>query len=314
MVKKVIGLSLTVLAVGVSALAQERPDLSGTWVATAEKPSDIAAAPSPAFGPRFSLTHAGDKLTLVRPVRDTFLSATFTLDGREARNRIPGGVCQGDTESVETAAWEGNAIAFTVIGAVPAGGGARTTLNVKRLVRRHSADTLLVLASMRDSAQVAPRQVGTIYKRSAEQLSAAASSTPAVQKASASIARVGWIAGTWIGTTGPVTVEERWTPPAGGSMIATARTLRNSAMAGFEFLCMAERDGSLVYTALPNARTPATDFVLTTITDDSATFENPAHDYPKMIRYSRLADGSLQTTVSGAASQRSETVVLKKSQ
>ena len=95
-------------------------------------------------------------------------------------------------------------------------------------------------------------------------------------------------------------------------MLATARTLRGTAMTGFEFLCIAERNGGLVYTALPNARTPATDFTLTTITADSATFENPGHDYPKLIRYSRRADGTLETTIGGDAKQRTETVVLKK--
>jgi hypothetical protein len=126
----------------------------------------------------------------------------------------------------------------------------------------------------------------------------------------ATIAQVAWISGTWIGTAGNITVEERWTPTAGGSMLGIGRTLRNGAMASFEFLCIAERDGSLVYTAMPNARTPPTDFMLTAITADSATFENPAHDFPKRVRYSRRADGTLETTISGDANQPKESFVL----
>ena len=34
-------------------------------------------------------------------------------------------------------------------------------------------------------------------------------------------------------------------------------------MTAFEFLCIVERNGGLVYTAMPNARMPATDFTLT---------------------------------------------------
>ena len=83
-------------------------------------------------------------------------------------------------------------------------------------------------------------------------------------------------------------------------------------MSAYEFLCIVERDGSLVYNAMPNGRAPATEFVLTQLTKDAATFENPAHDYPKVIKYSRRADGALETAISGEANQRVITVVLKR--
>jgi hypothetical protein len=159
-----------------------------------------------------------------------------------------------------------------------------------------------------------PTPVGTVYKRSTDPLPPLATTLPAT-KASASIADVAWVGGTWVsepGTAGAATTEERWTPPAGGAMLALARTTRGTSMTAFEFLCMVERDGSLVYWAMPNGRAPATEFVLTQLTPDSATFENPAHDYPKLIRYSRRPDGALETTIGGAAGQRTITVVLKK--
>ena len=93
-------------------------------------------------------------------------------------------------------------------------------------------------------------------------------------------------------------------------MLATARTLRGTSITGFEFLCIAERDGGLVYTAMPNARTPATDFTLTGISAESVTFENPAHDFPKLIRYTRRPDGALETMVGGDPNRPAETVVL----
>jgi hypothetical protein len=64
--------------------------------------------------------------------------------------------------------------------------------------------------------------------------------------------------------------------------------------------------------AMPNGRAPATEFVLTAVTKNSATFENPSHDYPKAIEYTRRADGSLETAISGTAGQRVVTVILKK--
>lgn len=94
--------------------------------------------------------------------------------------------------------------------------------------------------------------------------------------------------------------------------MATARTMRGSSVTSFEFLCIAERDGSLAYIALPDGRTTPTVFMLTQLTATSATFENPAHDFPKLIRYTHTADGGLETMTAGAGGARAQTVVLKK--
>lgn len=129
----------------------------------------------------------------------------------------------------------------------------------------------------------------------------------------AHIGQVEWIGTTWVGTNARnVTVEERWTPPASGAMLGMGRTLRDGQMRSFEFLCIVEREGSLAYVAMPNARTPATVFMMTSITADSVTFENPSHDYPRLIRYARLPDGSLQTTISAGGEERAQSVVLRK--
>lgn len=128
--------------------------------------------------------------------------------------------------------------------------------------------------------------------------------------ARASIAQVAWIAGLWTGKDGGMSFEERWTPPAGGAMLAVSRTLKGDRMVAFEFLRIVERDGGLVYVAQPNGR-PPTDFVLTELTADSATFENPAHDFPKMIRYARRGDGTLEARISDGG-QRAETFVFRR--
>jgi hypothetical protein len=126
--------------------------------------------------------------------------------------------------------------------------------------------------------------------------------------ARATLADLGWLAGNWSGTLGRATIEERWTPAAGGAMLAVSRTIKDERLAAFEFLRIVERDGGLVYIAQPNGR-PPTEFVLTVMTADSATFENPAHDFPKMVRYTRRADGSLEARVSGAGGERPQVFV-----
>jgi hypothetical protein len=115
--------------------------------------------------------------------------------------------------------------------------------------------------------------------------------------ARASIADVAWLASGWVNDTKPVTVEERWTTPGGGAMLAVSRTLKGGRMVAFEFLRIVERSGGLVYIAQPNGR-PPTEFVLTAVSPQSATFENPSHDFPKMIRYTLRPDGTLEAHVS----------------
>jgi hypothetical protein len=128
----------------------------------------------------------------------------------------------------------------------------------------------------------------------------------------ATIADVAWIAGSW--TSGTVsTVEERWTPPAGGAMLGVSRTLRAARMTEFEFLRIVERDGRLVYIAQPNGKAP-TEFVLTNHDATSATFENPAHDFPKMIRYAKRADGGLEASISGGPGTRAMSWVFRRNE
>jgi Domain of unknown function (DUF6265) len=119
----------------------------------------------------------------------------------------------------------------------------------------------------------------------------------------ATIRDVAWMEGTWVSASPGRTVEERWTDPAGGTMLAVSRTMRGTRLAEFEFLRVVERDGSLVYIAQPGG-TPPTEFPLSRLEGDSATFENPQHDFPKLIRYARRADGSLEASISGGAGQK----------
>jgi uncharacterized protein DUF6265 len=129
--------------------------------------------------------------------------------------------------------------------------------------------------------------------------------------ARASLTQVAWVAGNWSGAQGPVSFEERWTPPGGGALLGVSRTIRDGKMIAFEYLRIVERDGGLVYIAQPNGR-PPTEFTLTAATADSATFENPAHDFPKMIRYAKRADGGLDATISAGGGQRAQTFSFKR--
>ncbi len=304
----VLSAGIAIVALSVSGIAQQKPDLSGSWAATKEVPPNLPMAPSAIMGGRFELRHKGNMLTVVRNTRDISFEGTFEIGGAESRTRVRGGLCMGDTTRVEAAAWEGQSLAFALTGILPPGGGPPTKVTVKYLFHFQAPDTLVVESTIVQGGK--PQQVGAVYKRTTEAMAPPAAPLLS-NKAAATIADVAWIPGLWV-SEGASTVEERWTPQAGGSMLAMSRTTRGTSLSAFEFLCIVERDGTLLYSAMPNGRSPATDFVLTQLTPDSATFENPAHDYPKLIRYTKKADGTLETAISGAPGSRVVTVTLIK--
>lgn len=161
---------------------------------------------------------------------------------------------------------------------------------------------LTVLAVAHPVGNSLPTQPGLCMADSSNTAPVAAASGSPL--AHATIDQLAWLSGVWTGPTGS---DERWTPAAGGSMMGVSRTLRNNVLTEFEFLCIVQRNGGLVYQAMPNGRSPATDFTMTRIGPTSVTFENPAHDFPKAIRYTLRPDGTLEARVSGGPGERSLT-------
>ena len=300
----------TVAAVG----AQQRPDFSGGWVASKEAPEGVTAALAAPFGARFWIDQKGDVITMIRPVRDT---ARFTIhkgDGAQITTRTPAAMCLGESSSTTSMVWEGNNLVHRIHFTTPAGSTTPipTTEVNRHVFKRISADKIQVEAMMK-IGRPEPDLVGMIYTRTTDPPPPPPPAPLDVKTAPATLARLTWLAGNWVGMQGTSSVEERWTPANGGAMFATSRTVGSTGgVTAFEFLCVAERGGSLVYTAMPNGRAPATDFALTAIDGTSATFENPTHDFPKAIRYAVQPDGSLQATISGAPGQRATTFTFKK--
>jgi hypothetical protein len=297
---------LLFVAVGVATVpAVGQPSPSGTWVATKEAPAELPPAPGAIFGERFGIAMSADAVTLTRPTRGNSVSVVTVhpLDGTEVAVVQPGRPCFGDTIQGNVATRRDNSFDFSVVSVTPPG-GATTPLSV--IYKFHPAgDTLTVESTIRDAN--GPRQVGTVYRRSNDPLPPALAA-PNVTVAAATIADLAWLAGDWVGTVGNNAVEERWMVPAGGAMIGNSRSTRSNGtqMVEFEYLCIAQRAGGLVYTAMPNG-SGATDFLATKVSADSITFENPDHDFPRAITYTKRADGGIDATISGAPGQRSLT-------
>lgn len=97
-----------------------------------------------------------------------------------------------------------------------------------------------------------------------------------------------WISGAWSSTGDGVLAEEHWTTPAGGMMLGLHRDVREDGTF-FEYLRIEETAEGIQYVASPQGG-PATAFRLTDSTPGRAVFENPAHDFPQRIVYTRDGD------------------------
>lgn len=115
--------------------------------------------------------------------------------------------------------------------------------------------------------------------------------------APATIADLGWMSGRWVSEANGRWTEEVWAEPRGGAMIGFSRSGRGDAQREFEFLRLAPGpDGTLTYFAQPGGQAPVP-FRLVAHDSNSATFENPQHDYPQRIRYRRYGR-SMTATIS----------------
>jgi hypothetical protein len=299
MLRVMIGVILLAAA---SGAAQARPDFSGTW--TAQIDTSLRPAPIAAYGPEFTIDHNDRALTVQRLFSGLPTTIDYVLDGSETRSRIPGRLCLPDSGATWTAAREDNSIVIRMLNTIPHGGGQPVPVDIKSVLQLEDSNTLRVSVTSQQANQ-APRTNATVYKKKAAPSTPAVPVAPPIQKAKATLSQLPWSPGIWSGTNAAgTTFEERWHPIAGGSMIGVNRVVRaDGQMSSFEFLCVVERDGGLVYQAMPGGA-PPTDFTLTAIDATSATFENPAHSFPKTIKYTRREDGSLHAMVSGDANSR----------
>jgi len=118
------------------------------------------------------------------------------------------------------------------------------------------------------------------------------------QAQSGDLEAVSWLQGCWLAGDEGASVEEMWTAPRAGLMMAMSRSVRAVSVTGFEFLLLREVDGSLVLSAYPSGQTPA-EFTASAATADILRVENPSHDFPRKIEYVRVAPDSVTARVYG---------------
>jgi len=119
------------------------------------------------------------------------------------------------------------------------------------------------------------------------------------------VTTLAWMAGCWAPEKGEPGSLEYWLPPAGGTMLGMSRTVKNGKTVEFEYMQLRTNPaGKLVFIALPSGQNETT-FVASSIGKDSATFENPQHDFPQKVIYRLETPTRLVARIEG---KRGETV------
>ena len=114
------------------------------------------------------------------------------------------------------------------------------------------------------------------------------------------LAQVSWLSGCWVSSSLGVSIEEYWMPPRGGTMLGVSRTVRGDETTGYESVMIREVDGRLLYEAHPSGQASAV-FEATRSSGEAVTFENPQHDFPRRIVYSRVGADSIRAEVDDGA-------------
>ena len=270
------------MAIAVDVRAARADDLSsldGEWIFVEDRTEGRTLEQlSPPMASKFEMRVEKDAIILNghgsghRDVRIALDGSTTEIDEPKSISRYQG-------------AWKDNAFTYQV--AFERKAGAPQGIGLIRRKFRMTTEGLLV--SVVVDPPVGQESIG-LYRH--------AEDIPMPPHAKAVIDDLRWLSGAWVGTrSSGSSIEERWSPPLGGAMLAVSRSVNTSGkMVAFEYLRVIERDGGLVYVAQPGGKAQ-TEFVLTELTANLAVFENPRHDYPKRIVYELSADGALSATI-----------------
>ena len=102
------------------------------------------------------------------------------------------------------------------------------------------------------------------------------------------IADLAWLEGHWVGSDGPLQMEEIWTSAAGGVLVGLHKDVTTrggtAQKVWFEFQRIEGGADGIAYVAQPGGQ-PPTRFALIEQADRRVVFANPAHDFPQRILY-----------------------------
>lgn len=112
-----------------------------------------------------------------------------------------------------------------------------------------------------------------------------------------------WLEGTWVRETSRSTRYERWQVLSPNTMEGDSWSIAkpDGARRHIESMLLASMSSEIFYIPKVAENPLPVAFKLTGITDTTATFENPEHDFPTKIVYMRVDASAMTVSVEGAA-------------
>jgi hypothetical protein len=113
------------------------------------------------------------------------------------------------------------------------------------------------------------------------------------------VSDLGFMAGCWRGLTrSGTTIEEFYTTPSSNLIVGTTRYIREGRAVDFEFTRIDQTDSGAVITPHPKG-VRSVSFAPKIVEANRAVWENPTHDFPQRILYTRAAADTLVARIEG---------------
>jgi hypothetical protein len=109
-----------------------------------------------------------------------------------------------------------------------------------------------------------------------------------------------FMAGCWRGDfANGAALEEFYTRPSDNLILGLSRFMRGQRAVQHEFSRITADSSGITLLPFPGGKPSEHGFRLTSLDSGRALFEAPEHDFPRRIRYSKGADGSLTARIDG---------------
>lgn len=125
-----------------------------------------------------------------------------------------------------------------------------------------------------------------------------------------SIQKAGWLVGTWENKTQRGSMYETWTKMNENEIHGKSYIIKEKDTVVFETIRLLQEKDSLFYIPAvkdQNNNQPVR-FSSKLIAEEKLVFENPGHDFPQMISYTRINKDSLVAEISGTKNGRERTI------
>ena len=115
------------------------------------------------------------------------------------------------------------------------------------------------------------------------------------------IKKAEWLQGTWENKTARGSVYESWTKGKAKELLGKSYVLNGEDTMLLETIRIAQEDNRLIYSPIVRNQNDgqAVHFKSKLISKDKLVFENPAHDFPQFITYTKIGADSLVAEISG---------------